>query len=53
MLEYLTRDRRAASLSLISVTALCPLERHINPILVLVQPIKARPDLTERLLTGT
>ena len=29
------------------------LARHINPSLVLVQPRKTCPDLTERLLTGT
>ena len=35
------------------VTALCPSAGHINPNLVLVQPRKTHPDLTERLLTGT
>ena len=29
-----------------------PWARHINPSLVLVQPRKIRPDITERLLTG-
>ena len=38
--------------SLISITALCPWARHINPCLVLVQPRKTRPDITEKLLTG-
>ena len=39
--------------SLIGVPVLCPWERHINPCLVLVQPRKIRPDITEKLLTGT
>ena len=29
------------------------LNRHINPCLVLVQPRKTHPDITEKLLTGT
>ena len=31
---------------------LCPEARYINPCLVLVQPRKTRPDITEKLLTG-
>ena len=27
--------------------------KHINPSLILVQPRKTRPEVTERLLTGT
>ena len=27
--------------------------KHINPCLVLVQPRKTRPDITEKVLTGT
>ena len=38
--------------SLISVTALCPLARHITPSLVVVQPRKVRPFITERVLMG-
>ena len=38
---------------LYSVTALCPRARHINHCLVQVQHRKTRPDITERLLTGT
>ena len=38
--------------SLIGVTALCPWTRHIYPSLVLVQPTKIRPYITERLLMG-
>ena len=34
------------------VTALCPSARHINPSLLLVQPGKTRPYITERLLMG-
>ena len=48
----LTRDRGAAGLSLTGVTTLCPWARHINPSLVLVQPRKTRPYITERLLMG-
>ena len=39
-------------ISLIGVTMLCHWARHINPSLVLVQPRKTRPYITERLLTG-
>ena len=52
MIECLTRNREAAGSSHFVVTALCPWERHINPNLVLVQPIKTRPNKTERLLIG-
>ena len=47
MVECLTRDRGAAGSSLIGVTALWSL-----PSLVLVQPKKTRPCLTEILLMG-
>ena len=50
--ECLTRDRGAAGSSLTGVTALCPSARHINPSLVLVQPRKTHPYITERLLMG-
>ena len=53
VVECLTRDRGAAGLSLTGVTVVWPLARHIYPCLVLVQPRKTRPDITERLLTGT
>ena len=53
VLECLTRDWRATGSSLTDVTALCPWARHINPSLVLVQPRETRPDITQRLLTGT
>ena len=52
MVECLTRDRGAAGLSLTGVTVLCPLARHINPSLALVQPRKIRPFISERLLMG-
>ena len=52
VVECLTGDRGAAGSSLTSVTALCLLARHINPSLVLVQPRKTRPYITERLLMG-
>ena len=46
MVECLTRDQRVAPASL-----RCDLE-NINPSLVLVQPRKTRPFITERLLMG-
>ena len=52
VLECLTRDRGAAGSSLTGVTVLCPCARHINPSLVLIQPRKTRPYITERLLMG-
>ena len=53
VVEYLTRDRGAVGLSLTGVTVLCPSVRHIKPCLLLVQPRKTHPDITEKLLTGT
>ena len=54
VVECLTRDRGAAGSSLTGVTALCPWARYmyIDPSLVLVQPRKTRPFITERLLMG-
>ena len=52
MEECLTRDRGAAGSSFTGVTVLCPWARHINPSLVLVQPRKIRPYITEILLMG-
>ena len=52
MVECLTRDRGAAGSSLTGVTALSPWARHIYLSLVLVQPRKTRPYITERLLMG-
>ena len=52
VVECLTRDRGFAGSSLIGVTALCSSARHIKPCLVLVQPRKTRPDITEKMLTG-
>ena len=52
MVECLSRDRGPAGLSLTAVTALCPWASHINPSLVLLQPRKSRPFITERLLMG-
>ena len=48
VVECLTRDRGAAGSSLTGVTALL----SFYPSLVLVQPRKTRPCLTERLLMG-
>ena len=42
----------AAGSSLAGVTALRPSAIHINPSIVLVQPMKTRPYKTERLLMG-
>ena len=47
MVECLTRDRGAAGSSLTGVNVL-----NINPSLVLVQPRKTHPFITERLLMG-
>ena len=52
VVECLTRDWRPTGLNLTGVTVLCPLAWHINPSLVLVQPRKTRPNVTERFLTG-
>ena len=52
MVECLTRDREAAGSSLTGVTEMCPCARHIDPSLVLVQPRKTRPYITEKLLIG-
>ena len=52
VVECLTRDRGAAGSSLTGVTALWSLSKNIDPILVLVQPRKTCPFITERLLTG-
>ena len=41
---------RVAGLVLTGVTALCPWARHINPYLVLVQLMKARPNITEQIV---
>ena len=43
------RDRRFAASSP-SVTVLCPLAKHINPSLVLVQPRKTRPYISRKIV---
>ena len=48
MVECLTRDPEVAGSSLNSFIALCPWARPINPSLVLVQPRKTGPDITEK-----
>ena len=53
VIECLTQDLGAAGSSLTRVTALCSLARHINACLVLAPARKTRPDITEKLLTGT
>ena len=52
VVECLTRDRGAAGSSLIGVTVLWSLSKTHYPSLVLVQTIKTRPCLNERLLMG-
>ena len=52
VVECLTRYREAAGSSFTNVIALCPWARHMKPSLVLVQPRKTRPNITERLLMG-
>ena len=52
VVECLCRDRGAAGSSLTGFTALWSLSKNINPSLVLVQPRKTRPFITERLLMG-
>ena len=51
VVECLTRDLGAADSRLTSLSTLCPCARHIHPYLVLVQPRKTRPYITERQLT--
>ena len=53
VVECLIRDRGVAGWSLIGVTVLCLWARHVYPCLVLVQPRKTRPHITEKMLTGT
>ena len=53
MVECLSQDRGVAGSSLTGGIVLCPRERYINTCLVLVQPRKIHPDITEKLLTGT
>ena len=52
VVECLTRNWRAAGSSLTGITVLCPWATHINPSLILVQPRKTHPYITERLLMG-
>ena len=51
VVECLTPDWRVAGFNLIGGTALCPWARHINLCLVLVQPRKYHPDMSEKMLT--
>ena len=52
VVECLTRDQGAAGSSLTGVTALWSSSKTGYPSLLLVQPRKTRPCLTERLLMG-
>ena len=52
VVECLTQDQGVADSSLARGTVLCPLAIHFILCLVLVQPRKTHPDMTEKLLTG-
>ena len=52
MVECLTRDRGTAGLSLTRITVLCPQSKNIDPSLVLAQPRKTLPFISQRLLMG-
>ena len=52
VVECLAQDRGAAGWSLTGVTAWWSLSKNIIPSLVLVQPRKTLPFITERLLMG-
>ena len=52
VVECLTRDRRAAGSSLTGRHRVVSLSKNINPSVVLGQPRKTRPFITERLLMG-
>ena len=51
VVECLTRERGVVGFSITSSTMLCPQARHINPCLVLVQPRKTHPNISENFLT--
>ena len=52
MVGCLTGNQGATDSSLTDCTGLCSWAKHINPCLVLVQPRKSSPYITERLLIG-
>ena len=52
MVECLTRNWGVASKSLTGGTALCTWARQFIPCLVLAQPKKTPPNMTEKMLTG-
>ena len=52
VVECLTQERGDVGSSLTGVNSLCPWARHINPSLILIQPRKTRPFITEGLLMG-
>ena len=52
MVECLTRDRGAAGSRLAGATVVCPWAIHIYLNIVLAQPRKTRPYITENLLMG-
>ena len=52
VVECLTQDRGAMGSSLTGFICVVSLSKNINPSLVLVQPRKTRPFITERLLMG-
>ena len=50
VVDCVTQEWAAADSSLNGVTELCPWARHIYPCLVLVQPRKTRPDITDKIV---
>ena len=52
VVECLTRDRGAEGSSLTRRNCVVSLSKNMNSSLVLVQPRKTRPFITERLLVG-
>ena len=53
VVECLTRDKGLVGTSFTAGTVLCPWAWHFILCLVLVQPWKTHPNMTENLLTGT
>ena len=53
VLECLIQDKGVACSSLNGGTVLWTWARHLSLCLVLVQPRKTHPDMTEQILTGT
>ena len=48
VVECLTRDKKVAGSIFTGITCVVSFSRHINACLLLVQPRKTRPDITEK-----